>query len=172
MPVPKTVPGSGGPGGGMSRAALTERQTYRRRRLMDFARLLPVLGALLFVVPLLWPDRDPYPAPDVPSGMPMSAAITYVFAVWAVLILAGFGFGLAVKRWADHWTGGGPDVGPDGGHGVSGATGDAAEPGFAPNGAHRPQYERRGTVAAAVAADSLPEGPARPAMPGQAGAAS
>ena len=32
-----------------------ERETYRRRRIMDAARLLPLLGVALFALPLLWP---------------------------------------------------------------------------------------------------------------------
>ncbi|WP_264210014.1 hypothetical protein [Leisingera thetidis] len=84
-----------------------ERQTYRRRRLMDIARLLPVLGVLLLALPLLWPEAGTHPAAR--SGVPMSTAIIYVFAVWTALIGACFAFSLAVQRWADHWTGGGPD---------------------------------------------------------------
>ena len=90
-----------------------ERRTYRRRRLMDIARLLPVLGAMLFAVPLLWPDADPYPAPDSPGSLPMSTAVTYLFGVWAVLIGLLIGFGFAVQRWADHWTAGGADMQSD-----------------------------------------------------------
>jgi hypothetical protein len=37
--------------------------------------------------------------------MPLSRAMIYVLSVWAMLILASFVFGLAVRRWADHWTG-------------------------------------------------------------------
>ncbi|WP_027259250.1 hypothetical protein [Leisingera aquimarina] len=85
----------------------TERQTYRRRRLMDIARLLPVLGALLLALPLLWPEASTHPATR--DGVTMSSAIIYVFAVWTGLIGACFAFSLAVQRWADHWTGGGPD---------------------------------------------------------------
>lgn len=85
-----------------------ERGTYRRRRLMDMARLLPLLGVLLLAVPLLWPNPDPYPAPDTAAGMPTSAAITYIFLVWAGLIAASFAFGVAVRLWAGHWTRGGP----------------------------------------------------------------
>lgn len=80
-----------------------ERQTYRRRRLMDIARLLPVLGALLLALPLLWPEASAHPAAR--SGVSMSTAIIYIFAVWGGLIAACFAFSLAVQRWADHWTG-------------------------------------------------------------------
>lgn len=80
-----------------------ERQTYRRRRLMDIARLLPVLGALLLALPLLWPEASTHPAAR--GGVSMSSAIIYIFAVWIGLIATCFCFSLAVQRWADHWTG-------------------------------------------------------------------
>lgn len=166
-PDAETGAGGGVPGGSPGGAALmTERQTYRRRRLMDIARLLPVLGALLFAVPLLWPDPDPYPAPDVPAGMPMSAAITYVFVVWAGLIAAGFAFGLAVKYWAPHWTGGGPD----GGEGVPGPKGDAPEPGTETHTPLRREGWRR-VPAGTMAVDPEPAHPKGPGLPGRAGAA-
>ncbi|WP_417475190.1 hypothetical protein [Leisingera sp.] len=80
-----------------------ERLTYRRRRLMDIARLLPVLGALLLALPLLWAEASTHPAAR--DGVSMSTAIIYVFAVWAGLIVACFAFSLAVQRWAEHWIG-------------------------------------------------------------------
>ena len=85
-------------------ALFVERKTYRHRRLMDIARLLPLLGALLFFVPLMWPNPDPYPAPDTSGGMAMSEAITYLFVVWTLLIFASVAFGAAVRRWAENWT--------------------------------------------------------------------
>ncbi|HBS49267.1 MAG TPA: hypothetical protein DEA05_03885 [Rhodobacteraceae bacterium] len=70
-----------------------ERQGYRRRRLADAARLLPILGAALLAVPLLWPRAD---APG--GGVPMSTAFLYVFGVWAGLIALAAGFGLRARR--------------------------------------------------------------------------
>jgi hypothetical protein len=94
-----------------SNSPFVERRTYRRRRLMDIARLLPILGALLFAVPLMWPNPDPYPAPDSQGGMATSAAIAYIFVVWGGLIAASLAFGAAVRLWAGHWTEGGPQDG-------------------------------------------------------------
>ncbi|WP_293575936.1 hypothetical protein [Phaeobacter sp.] len=68
---------------------------------MDVARLLPAAGALLFLIPLLWPVAE---GPGQTDAMPLSSAMTYVLAIWALLILMAFLFGLAVRRWADHWT--------------------------------------------------------------------
>ena len=57
-----------------------ERQSYRRRRLIDMIRMLPVIGALLWAIPLLWksgPDGD----------VPTSVAIIYLFGVWLGMVL-------------------------------------------------------------------------------------
>ena len=51
------------------------RSTYRRRRLMDAARLFPVLGGAMFVLPVLWAE-----------GTDTSDGIFYLFGVWALLI--------------------------------------------------------------------------------------
>ncbi len=68
-----------------------ERRTYRRRRLMDAARLLPIVGVLLFLVPLLWaPDRGDRARPP--------ARAIYVFAVWFGLIVGGGAVDLAPCR--------------------------------------------------------------------------
>ena len=56
-----------------------EPQTYRRRRVMASIRALPVLGVLLWAVPLLWGA-----GPDAPMA---SSALIYVFGVWIVLVI-------------------------------------------------------------------------------------
>lgn len=63
------------------RALFLERRTYRRRRQMDAARLLPILGATLWCVPLLWSNSGA-------GTVPTSQAIIYVFGVWCLLIWA------------------------------------------------------------------------------------
>ncbi len=57
---------------------------YRRRRLRDAARLLPVVGILLVLAPLLW----------TPEGQVRLSArdVGYFFAVWLILIGAAAGF--------------------------------------------------------------------------------
>lgn len=70
-----------------------ERQSYRRRRLADAARLLPFLGAAVFALPLLWPDTGE-------EAMPMSSAVLYVFVCWGALILVSLVFGFAARRLA------------------------------------------------------------------------
>ncbi len=65
-----------------------ERESYRRRRLGDAARLLPVLGFILLMLPgFLTVTVD---------------ALLYIFSVWAVLIVViGFLSGRLVKTGAD-----------------------------------------------------------------------
>ena len=53
------------------------RRGYRRRRVGDAARLLPMAGGILFCVPLLWRGGA--------SGGTV-AAILYVFGLWALLV--------------------------------------------------------------------------------------
>lgn len=63
-----------------------ERRSYRRRRMMDALRLLPIVGLLLWLFPVFWPSAKD--GPDAPASVAMSSAITYVFWVWGVLILS------------------------------------------------------------------------------------
>ncbi|EPX86473.1 hypothetical protein ruthe_01288 [Rubellimicrobium thermophilum DSM 16684] len=64
------------------RPPFLDRRRYRRTRLRDAACLLPVLGAALLLVPLLWPASG--------QGTPPSnaGALLYLFGVWAGPILA------------------------------------------------------------------------------------
>jgi hypothetical protein len=57
-----------------------ERRSYRRRRLGDAARMLPVLGLLLVLLPMFW-------APETAGGPRWTAWDgVYLFCVWAALI--------------------------------------------------------------------------------------
>lgn len=58
-----------------------ERASYRQRRLLDAIRVLPVLGAVLWLVPVAWTaTADGAPATS-------AARLFYIFAVWFLLIL-------------------------------------------------------------------------------------
>ncbi len=57
-----------------------QRRPYRRRRRMDAARLLPVFGLFLLLLPMLWE-----PVPDM--GRRTARDAIYLFAVWAGLIV-------------------------------------------------------------------------------------
>lgn len=50
------------------------RAVYRKRRLRDAARLLPLVGAFLLLLPLLW------------GATGAGRKLVYVFGVWALLI--------------------------------------------------------------------------------------
>jgi hypothetical protein len=60
------------------------RAPYRRRRLRDAARMLPILGLFLLLLPLLW----------TPAGrMALTASdVIYFFTVWLGLILLAAAF--------------------------------------------------------------------------------
>ena len=64
-----------------------QREFYRARRRADAARLLPILGACLFALPLLWRGEG--------GEVSTSRAMLYLFGVWALLIIAA---GLLSRR--------------------------------------------------------------------------
>ena len=70
-----------------------ERRSYRQRRMLDALRLLPILGALLWMVPVVWPVDASQPQDD----MALSTAVVYVFGVWVVLILCSAGLWRVLK---------------------------------------------------------------------------
>lgn len=68
-----------------------EREGYRRRRIIDALRMLPVVGLFLWALPLLWPT-------EAGSAPTTSATITYVFLVWVGLVLAALLLSLRLRR--------------------------------------------------------------------------
>lgn len=56
-----------------------QRRPYRRRRKIDAARLLPVFGAFLLLLPMLWAPAGDEGRGTVNDGL-------YLFLVWAGLI--------------------------------------------------------------------------------------
>lgn len=55
--------------------------------MMDALRLMPLLGLVLWMVPLLWAVPE---ANGQGTAMPMSDALRFVFGVWAAMVLAGW----------------------------------------------------------------------------------
>lgn len=53
--------------------------SYRQRRRRDAARLLPVVGIFLTMLPVLWAPQDTFSRDTAPDGI-------YLFVAWAVLI--------------------------------------------------------------------------------------
>lgn len=72
-----------------ARPLFLARAPYRLRRLRDAARLLPILGFLLLLLPLLWAGSD---QPTLTSG-----EVLYYFGVWVVLILCAAAFAPGLK---------------------------------------------------------------------------
>jgi hypothetical protein len=63
------------------------RGAYRQRRVRDAARMLPLLGLVLCLLPLLWQRGEPAAGAAVGAGAQLtSVAMIYLFAVWALLI--------------------------------------------------------------------------------------
>jgi hypothetical protein len=61
--------------------------SYRERRRRDAARLLPVVGLFLMLLPVLWAPQDTFRRDTAPDGI-------YLFVIWAVLI----GLAMLVSR--------------------------------------------------------------------------
>ncbi|GGL65030.1 hypothetical protein GCM10011392_19580 [Wenxinia marina] len=78
------------------RPVFLARSSYRQRRLRDALRLMPVLGAILFMVPLLWPTGEG-------TGARTSAALVYLFVAWAGLACLAAGLAALFR----------PDAGAD-----------------------------------------------------------
>jgi hypothetical protein len=83
-----------------------ERRSYRQRRLMDAARLLPLLGVLLWLVPLLWPQGSGQSAPAQVDAVSTSSAILYIFGVWILLAFAALFLSLMLDGKAEAQDGG------------------------------------------------------------------
>ncbi len=74
------------------------RASYRQRRLRDGARLVPVVGMALWMIPLLWPrlsEVGPALAQRTSSGL------IYIFLVWAGLIVLSFVLSRLLRHGAD-----------------------------------------------------------------------
>lgn len=69
------------------------RASYRQRRLRDAARMLPVLGIVLLLLPLLWERGD--------EGARNSQALVFVFSVWMLLIVLSFVLSRLLRTDAD-----------------------------------------------------------------------
>lgn len=84
------------------RPLFLERRSYRRRRVADAARLLPLAGWVLVCVPILWlPERTA--APDTVRGG------IYLFGVWAALIGVAFALSRVLSGEGDRTSDAGQD---------------------------------------------------------------
>lgn len=71
-----------------------KRRSYRRRRLHDAARLLPVFGAFFFLLPVLWSPGSSPTHDTAPDGL-------YLFVVWFLLIIAAAALAPGLDSGAD-----------------------------------------------------------------------
>ncbi len=71
------------------RPVFLERDLYRRRRVIDAAKLLPILGLALFLLPVLTMDLGQ------PAHVSTSGRLIYFFSVWFFLIAIAF----VLSRW-------------------------------------------------------------------------
>tara|TARA_B100001059_G_C17783597_1_gene555741 strand:- start:937 stop:1206 length:270 start_codon:yes stop_codon:yes gene_type:complete len=67
----------------------------RGQRLTDSVLILPFVGAILFLLPPMWPRASEGVAAE---GTATSTALIYLFVVWAGLIFCALGLALALKR--------------------------------------------------------------------------
>jgi hypothetical protein len=76
----------------VKRPLFLARSMYRRRRLRDAARLLPVFATLFLILPILWSPPDT-------TARQTSGDVIYFFGLWLVLVLvaAAFAPGLSAE---------------------------------------------------------------------------
>ena len=68
-----------------------ERESYRQRRTIDAARLLPILGFLALCLPVLWGGGGE-------GERVTSVGVIYLFGVWIVLIVAAMVLSRRLRR--------------------------------------------------------------------------
>ena len=66
------------------------RRSYRRRRVMDAARILPYAGIFLLCLPIFWGSGG--------EAARTGQGAVYLFAVWFALILAAFLLSRRLRR--------------------------------------------------------------------------
>lgn len=71
-----------------------EKRAYRIRRLMDAARIAPVIALVLWLVPLVWPQTGD-------GRISTATALVYVFVVWGGVIVLTFLMSLILGRIED-----------------------------------------------------------------------
>ncbi len=78
---------------------------YRLRRRRDAARLLPVLGSFLFLLPILWAPARSFDRDTAPDGI-------FLFVAWGGLIFLAFVISQSLAK-PGRSDGGEPDGGQD-----------------------------------------------------------
>lgn len=86
------------------RPLFLERRAYRRRRLMDAARILPAAGLVALLLPVLWVAS---------GGTDTAAEALYLFGLWAVLIGIAAAMSRPLRDQLEHERKGPPPPRPD-----------------------------------------------------------
>ena len=76
-------------------ALFLARSLYRKRRLSDAAKLLPIFGAVLLLLPLLWVHQS------APERSSIATNWVYLFIVWSFLILAAACLAKSLNKFED-----------------------------------------------------------------------
>ena len=76
-------------------ALFLARSLYRKRRLSDAAKLLPIFGAVLLLLPLLWVHQS------APGRSSTATNWVYLFIVWSFLILAAACLAKSLNKFED-----------------------------------------------------------------------
>ena len=76
-------------------ALFLARSLYRKRRLSDGAKLLPIFGAVLLLLPLLWVHQS------APERSSTATNWVYLFIVWSFLILAAACLAKSLNKFED-----------------------------------------------------------------------
>lgn len=76
-------------------ALFLARSLYRKRRLSDAAKLLPIFGAVLLLLPLLWVLQG------APERSNTATNWVYLFIIWSFLILAAAGLAKPLNNFED-----------------------------------------------------------------------
>lgn len=71
---------------------------YRQRRVIDAACLLPVFGAFLLLVPVLWDVGGGAAGSDAGAEPRLAERGVYIFAVWGLLVLAAAILGRRLRQ--------------------------------------------------------------------------
>ncbi len=73
-----------------------ERESYRQRRAIDAARLLPLVGFVALCLPILWGNGETDAGAD--GARMTSVGVIYLFGVWIVLIGAALVLSRRLRR--------------------------------------------------------------------------
>ncbi|MFP7571109.1 hypothetical protein [Marivita sp. S2033] len=71
-----------------------EKRTYRRRRMIDAARLAPLVVLFLWLLPMAWPQ-------DGLEQISSATAFIYIFGIWAVVIMCNWALSRALRHSLD-----------------------------------------------------------------------